>query len=50
MNEELTQEEKKAIWSAGWLAFDKHEWPYNLSEDDAKLIKTAIAKNREARS
>ena len=28
-------------------AFDKHEWHYNLSEDDAKLIETALAKNRE---
>jgi len=36
--------------AAALEAFDKHEWPYNLSEDDAKLIETAIAKNREARS
>ena len=35
--------------AAAWEACDKHEWPYNLSEEDAELIETAIAKNREAR-
>jgi hypothetical protein len=32
--------------AAALEAFNEHQWPYNLSEDEAKLIETAIAKNR----
>lgn len=33
--------------AAALEAFDEQEWPFHLSEENAKLIEAAIAKNRE---